>query len=294
MLGSRTMSSLKILPLLILPSLMLIACSEHKSTTLPTTAEDPALQTALDELKRLNSFTETGLNYAEYSERLLTAKGTIDVALQRTSDLPAIKKIQLAVSYYIDARNSWTNKIKHGYEDSPGVQESWAKASDAARLATEYAFADQATRHQIDAREQAHRDEESARVYAQYRAREQARMERDEKEMAARQRLQESKQSRKALLRYSAADGSRDSSQSHQLVMTDVDLQIPSQTGVQLLWFGDIASVERHVVNLYKIIPKRGDRIVLRFNNTADLASFEKQLPAALASWRSEFSDVAQ
>ena len=79
------MSHRKPLALLVLLALTLGACSEHKDPTLPQQKKDPALQAALDELTRLGSFTETGLNYTEYSDRLLTAKGNIDVTLQRTS-----------------------------------------------------------------------------------------------------------------------------------------------------------------------------------------------------------------
>ena len=96
------MSHRKPLALLVLLALTLGACSEHKDPTLPQQKKDPALQAALDELTRLGSFTETGLNYTEYSDRLLTAKGNIDVTLQRTSDEPAKAKIKEAVSCFAD------------------------------------------------------------------------------------------------------------------------------------------------------------------------------------------------
>jgi len=136
------------------------ACSEHKDPTLPQQKKDPALQSALDELTRLSSFTETGLNYNEYSDRLLTAKGNIDVALQRTSDQPAKERINLAVSCYVEARTEWKMKLDSKYHAGVGPQHYWQEATAAASLAAEYAFADQTTRQQIDAREQAKRERE--------------------------------------------------------------------------------------------------------------------------------------
>ena len=159
------MSHRKPLALLVLLALTLVACSEHKDPTLPQQKKDPALQAALDELTRLGSFTETGLNYTEYSDRLLTAKGNIDVTLQRTSDEPAKAKIKEAVSCYVDARSEWMKKLDDKNYSGRGVQYFWKKATAATSLAAEYAFADQATRQQIDARElekaKRQRDEEN-------------------------------------------------------------------------------------------------------------------------------------
>lgn len=147
------MSTTKHLALLVLLTFTFGACSKPKDPTLPQREKDAALQTALDELIRLGSYTETGLSYTEYSDRLLTTKGNIDVALQRTSDQSAKKKIELAVSCYVQARTEWKKKIDDEYHFGMGVQHYWSEGSTATKLAAEYAFVDEATRQQIDARE---------------------------------------------------------------------------------------------------------------------------------------------
>ena len=172
---------------------------------------------------------------------------------------------------------------RSGWDSGLGVEHYWAEGAAATRLAEEYAFADETTRQRIDAREEARR-----------RASEQAEKERQAKQAEAEKLLWESKRSRKTLLRYSAADGDRDGSQPLQLVMTDVDFQVPSPSGPKLILFGEITSVERYVGNLYKITPKGHTRIVIRFDSPADLANFDEQLLAALAAWRTEFGKVAR
>jgi hypothetical protein len=137
----------------------LIACSKHNDPTLSRGQKDPALQTALDELTRLGSYTKTGLNYTEYFDRLLTAKGNIDVALQHTSDKAAKSRIEVALIYYIGARDSWKDSIDHDHGSTSFiyenyVQEQWRKASDATEKAAGYAFADDAARREIDKREE--------------------------------------------------------------------------------------------------------------------------------------------
>ena len=139
----------------------------------------------------MSSYTETGLNYTEYSDRLLNTKGNIDVALQRTSDHAAKDKIDQAVSFYLQARNAWKNKIDNKYYFGPDARDFWAKASQAGKLAAEYAFADESARQHLDAREEARRKEE---LNAQNRAREQALHEKSESE----QRQREAEQHRLA------------------------------------------------------------------------------------------------
>ena len=188
------MSHSKLFALLISLVFTLAACSKHKDPTIPHREKDAALQTALDELTRLSSYTQTGLNYSEYSDRLLNTKGNIDVALQRTSDAAAKDKIDQAVAFYLEARNAWKRKIDNKYYSGPEAQEFWAKASLAAKLAAEYAFADEPTRQQLDAREQARRKEE---LNAQVRAREQARQE-QEQARQEQERVQKEQQARAA------------------------------------------------------------------------------------------------
>src|ERR1051325_8068782 len=89
----------RLVALLAIASLPLGACSKQK--------ERAALQTALDELTKLDSYTQTGVSYAQYSDRLVTARAHIDVALQRSTDPGAKAKIEAALQHYIQARDWW-------------------------------------------------------------------------------------------------------------------------------------------------------------------------------------------
>ena len=203
------MSPPKLIALLVLLAFTLGACSKHKDPTLPQREKDAALQTALDELTRLSSYTETGLNYTEYSDRLLTAKGNIDVALQRTADQSAKAKIEHAVSCYVDARNEWKKKLEDKYYFGEGVQHYWSEGTTATRLAAEYAFADEAIRQQIDDRERKTKemmrklDEEARAAVEATEKKEQAEKDKIEKERQAKaaeaeQRRREAEQKRMA------------------------------------------------------------------------------------------------
>src|SRR5262249_33142801 len=68
---------------------------------------DPSLQTAVDELTRLDSYANTGLNYTDYQSRLLTTKANIDVALQKTNDSDAKERIEDALDHFLRARDRW-------------------------------------------------------------------------------------------------------------------------------------------------------------------------------------------
>ncbi len=169
----------------------MLACSKHSDPTLPHRKQDPALQTALDELQRLHSFTEAGLNYSEYSDRLLTAKGNIDVALQRTTDEAAKHRIGVALSCYVNAREAWRLKIENHLAGSY-VQDAWTMAARYSNLAREYAFADEVTRQQLDAREKEQVQAEKERFESERQAKAKA-----EAELEAR-REQAVEQERKA------------------------------------------------------------------------------------------------
>ena len=143
-----------ILVLIILLALTAGACSKHEDPTLPPRDKDGALQTALDELTRLESFTSIGISYTDYSDRLLTAKANIEVALQKTQDVDAHKRIREALYNYVFARDAWQEEVQGESRPTLSVQHYWEKANTEARLAREYAFADQASRDQMDKEEE--------------------------------------------------------------------------------------------------------------------------------------------
>lgn len=89
----------------------LAAPSKPDDPTATLRQRDPALQTALDELTRLNSYIEAGVEYPDYCNRLLDAKGNIDVALRGSNDKEVVEAINRAVKHFIDARDAWKMKL---------------------------------------------------------------------------------------------------------------------------------------------------------------------------------------
>jgi hypothetical protein len=148
----------------ILLSLIFGGCSKPKANS----KDDAALQTALDELTRLNSYTETGLDYSQYSDRLLTAKANIDVALGRTTDARAKEEIEQAVRWYVQARNEWRKQTEDKSYSGLGVQYYLKQGSAASARAAEYANANDATRSQLETQWRA--EEENAEKQRQARA----------------------------------------------------------------------------------------------------------------------------
>jgi hypothetical protein len=150
---------LRLTTLLAIASLTLGACSKAKQR------EDAGLQTALDELTKLDSYTQTGLDYVQYSDRLLTAKANIDVALQRTTDSRAKAKIEAALSYYIQARDSWKQSLDKSTRTSfdTSVRHYWGEGSSAIARAKRYAVADEKTRREFDAEDEKEQKEAAAR-----------------------------------------------------------------------------------------------------------------------------------
>ncbi len=139
--------------------LVLSGCSRHAE---PPRGPDPALQKALDELIRMKSATEVGLTYSEYSDRLLTCKGNMDVALQHSSDEPGKAKIKTAMGWYVDARKAWKSDIDNSAEGTTNLPGFWKNAEDATQKASEYILADETTRQLIARHEQEDKAREAA------------------------------------------------------------------------------------------------------------------------------------
>gem|GEM_PF-3682229 len=150
---------LRLTTLMAIASVTLGACSKAKHK------EDAALQTALDELTKLNSYTETGLDYAQYSDRLLTARANVDVALQRTTDSRAKAKIEAALSNYIQARDAWKQSLDKGTSSSsdPSVRHYWGEGSSAIARAKRYVVADEKTRRQLEEEDEKEQKQAAAR-----------------------------------------------------------------------------------------------------------------------------------
>jgi hypothetical protein len=127
---------------------LLIALAAALALTGCSKREKP-LQTALDELRRLGAYTETGLNYTEYSNRLLTAKGNVAVVLQHSNDEGAKSRIENALNYYVEAQNAWKAKSEQGDSRAREIEEHLVKAREATESASTYTLADASKRNKI-------------------------------------------------------------------------------------------------------------------------------------------------
>jgi hypothetical protein len=145
------LAAIEFVMLFVLVSLMFGACSK--------THKDAALQAAVDELTRLESYTKTGLTYSEYSERVLTAKANIDVALKQTRDSAAKAKIEEAVNEYVHCRDFWKQSIDvetltgRSTEDS-STPSCLEYAGTLSQTAAEYALGDKDHRRLMDKTEE--------------------------------------------------------------------------------------------------------------------------------------------
>lgn len=173
--------------LLAILSVTLGACSKQR--------EHAALQTALDELTKLDSYSQTGVSYAQYSDQLSTAKANIDVALQRSTDSGAKAKIEAALQHYIQARDWWKESPDVRTSTSSEISERhyWSDGSSAILEAKQYAFADEKTRREIDAK---NAQKEAARRQL-------------ERKEAARRLEQQQKKAKEMLPQQRAADAKR-------------------------------------------------------------------------------------
>jgi hypothetical protein len=118
-----------------------------------TRKADVSIQRASEELKRLASVAEVGPNYSEFSDRVLTAKGSVDIALENATDSQTKAKIEWAMSFYIDARKAW-NKNPILRPQAPEIRELLQMATDASQVACAFANANNQIRSDLEVKAQ--------------------------------------------------------------------------------------------------------------------------------------------
>lgn len=114
---------------------------------------DDSVQRASEELKRLSSVAKVGLNYPEFSDRVLTAKGNMDVALESATDSRAKEKIEWAMNFYVEIRKTWGTDPtfrSQGSEINSEIKGLLQVAADASQLVGKYVKTDNQTRSSLD------------------------------------------------------------------------------------------------------------------------------------------------
>ncbi len=76
------------------------------------------------ELLRLESATQTGLNYPQYCERLLNAKSKIEATLPRVQNYTFRNRVEKALAIYMDARDLWFFFLTQSYHQLSPLERS--------------------------------------------------------------------------------------------------------------------------------------------------------------------------
>jgi len=77
---------------------------------------------ALEAIHKLQSATEAGLSFMQYSERVLDTKAEVDAALrsitvETPSDAHFVQDIESAMYFYVAARDDWSTSIRNEYSE---------------------------------------------------------------------------------------------------------------------------------------------------------------------------------
>jgi hypothetical protein len=78
---------------------------------------NPVIDNALTSLRRMSSATEVGINFREYSKRLIDLKFEVEEDIAKLPDSELKQQIQLCLQAYIDAATVW--RESSGYDFIP-------------------------------------------------------------------------------------------------------------------------------------------------------------------------------
>lgn len=87
------------------------------STVAPTPKPSPpqAAVNAVKALRKMAGATEIGINFQEYSSRLIDLKAEVDEALMQLPEGELKNEISLAMEAYVDAKQGWNEMITDDY-----------------------------------------------------------------------------------------------------------------------------------------------------------------------------------
>lgn len=97
----------------------------------PRIKSTPAAQNALRTLRRMTSATEVGINFQEYSTRLIDLKADVDEELSQLSVNDLKQEIKLALEAYVDAGTAWNKMLRYEimlteFEPAKTLQEKYS------------------------------------------------------------------------------------------------------------------------------------------------------------------------
>lgn len=86
---------------------MAISTPTPKATPKPT--PHPAAIAALKSLRKMAGAAQMGINFQEYSSRIIDVKADVDESVAQLPDSEVKKEISLALQAYVDAKTIWNN-----------------------------------------------------------------------------------------------------------------------------------------------------------------------------------------
>ncbi len=87
----------------------------QRDTTPPPKKWPESLITAMKELRKMQSATEVGISFQEYSSRLIDLKASVDEALRQISDSDLKRELRFAVEAYADGLDLWNRQLHTRY-----------------------------------------------------------------------------------------------------------------------------------------------------------------------------------
>ena len=108
----------------------------------------------IKELRKLESNTNTGLNYTQYSDRLLTTTAEVDVLLKDHPDPAFAARVRHIETCYRTARDAWDENIHGDVTDQHALQKYWKEASEKLDQLDAYAVASAGKRKDLDEEDQ--------------------------------------------------------------------------------------------------------------------------------------------
>ena len=96
-------------------TLLLIACNKGGLSSEQKTATNEALKA----LRKVEAATQVGVNFQQYGQLLIEAKGQVNAASAKLPDGKLKDKLNAAMDAYADAKDAWAYKVK--YPDGFGI-----------------------------------------------------------------------------------------------------------------------------------------------------------------------------
>ncbi len=92
-----------------------MAISTPTPTATPKPTPHPAAVAALKSLRKMAGAAQMGINFQEYSSRIIDAKADVDESLAQLPDGEVKKEIALALQAYVDAKTIWNDAATSDY-----------------------------------------------------------------------------------------------------------------------------------------------------------------------------------